>query len=420
MSGAPAPVRSRGILTAGLVVTTFGVALEALSVLPVAPIVAKELPNGIALYGWIFAAFFLGSALAIPVSGRAVDLHGPAPVLIAGLGAFTVGLLIAGLAPAMEVLILGRFVQGTGAGMISAASFATVALAYEPADRPRVLVLLSAAWLLPSFIGPIVGGVVAAVAGWRWVFLGLALLMPLCALLVVPALLGVRASTQVPTPGGWRRWLPPAGEVRRGSAVVLLAATAVLGTITFAPLALSEVRGLDATTSGLTLAVLSVAWTTGSVLQGRTMGRVEAPRVIRGGLALVALGIPIVALTVVATIPLPLTWPGWVLVGLGAGLCFQAANLHVMAASTVGGEGRATASAQLANTLGSAIGAWMTGWALDLVLRSGMTLVVGLAGIFAMTTIAALLGLLVARTLRPVAGRRGAIGAEARSPGTAA
>ncbi len=100
--------RSRRLLTWGLVLTTFGVALEALSILPVMPTVAADLPGGVDLYGAVFAGFFLSSALAIAISGPIVDRRGPAPVLIGGLVAFTLGLIVGGLAPTMEVLVVGR------------------------------------------------------------------------------------------------------------------------------------------------------------------------------------------------------------------------------------------------------------------------------------------------------------------------
>jgi MFS family permease len=400
--------RSRRLLTWGLVLTTFGVALEALSILPVAPMVAADLPDGVALYGLMFAGFFLGSAVAIVIAGPIVDRRGPAPVLVTGLVAFTTGLVIGGLAPTMEVLIAGRLVQGAGAGMVNAVAFATVALAYTPDQRPRVLALLSLAWLLPSFLGPLVGGLVASAFGWRWVFLGLAVLMPACALLVVPQVLGLPRAGGGPAPGLraiLRTVVPPAGQVRVAAAVVLLDSMAVLAALSFAPLALSDIRGLTSIEAGVTIALLSVCWTIATFLQGRYR-HVPTPRVVRLGLGLLLVGLPLVGATAIPEVPMPLTWVGWALCGLGAGFSFQAANLHVMEAAEPGGEGRATASAQFAGTAGNGAGTWLGGIVLSAALGAGLALSGGLALVFGLCLAAAVAAIAVAFRLAPAAPHR--------------
>ena len=84
--------RSQQLLTLGLVLTTFGVALEALSILPVAPLVAADLPGGMDLYGLLFAAFFFGSAVAIVIAGSGA-LGGIGRTWPTALAAFFVGLV---------------------------------------------------------------------------------------------------------------------------------------------------------------------------------------------------------------------------------------------------------------------------------------------------------------------------------------
>lgn len=397
--------RSRTILTLGLLLTTFGVALEALSILPVAPMVAADLPDGMTYYGLMFAGFFFGSALAIVASGPVVDRRGPAPVLIVGLGAFTAGLLIGGLAPTMEVLIAGRVIQGAGAGMVNAVAFATVALAYTPAERPRILALLSLAWLLPSVIGPLVGGLVAEAFGWRWVFLGLAFLMPLCALLVVPQVLGLPRGSRDPAPSGkgmLRAILPPTGEVRIAATVALLVSMAILGAVGFAPLALSDIRGLSSLEVGITIAMLSVSWSAGTFLQAR-FPRQPTSSVARAGSLCLVVGLPMVGLSAVPAIAMPIVWVGWLLSGLGAGLAFQGTNLHLLAHAAAGMEGRATAAGQLASVVGNGIGTWFGGVLLAFGLGVGLTLDVALALVFTGCLAAALSGLIGTFRMVPTA-----------------
>src|ERR1700685_867072 len=96
---------------AGVVLTITFVASEALAVVTVMPVVARDL-GGFRLYGWVFSAFMLGSVVGIVAAGRGADTRGPAIPFVAGLVLFGVGLAVAGLAPSMEVLVTGRVLQG--------------------------------------------------------------------------------------------------------------------------------------------------------------------------------------------------------------------------------------------------------------------------------------------------------------------
>src|SRR6185369_14731274 len=104
----------RRALTIGLVLNVTIVASEALAVGTVLPIVAKDL-GGIDLYGWVFSGFFLGNLLGIVVAGMLIDRGGLTPPFLLGIGLFSAGLLIGGLAPTMEVLVVARVIQGFGA-----------------------------------------------------------------------------------------------------------------------------------------------------------------------------------------------------------------------------------------------------------------------------------------------------------------
>src|SRR5437762_5531149 len=91
-------------LTLGLVLTITFVASEALAVAPAVPVLAKEL-GGLRLYGWVFSAFLLAAMVGTVLAGRATDRRGPAAPYVVGLVLFVVGLLIAGKAPSMPVVI---------------------------------------------------------------------------------------------------------------------------------------------------------------------------------------------------------------------------------------------------------------------------------------------------------------------------
>ena len=147
------------------------VAFEALAVSTVMPDVAKEFgADGTNLYGWAFSAFFLGTLIGIVAIGGIVD-RGLAGPFLGGLGLFAVGLLIGGLAPSMQVLILGRFIQGLGAGAIPPIAYVAIGRSMPEELRPRMFAWLSTAWALPGVLGPAIAGIVGDTIGWRAVLM---------------------------------------------------------------------------------------------------------------------------------------------------------------------------------------------------------------------------------------------------------
>jgi MFS family permease len=81
----------RRALTTGLVLTITFVASEALAVVTVMPVVARDL-GGLRLYGWVFSGFMLGSVVGIVAAGREADRRGPAVPFVAGVVLFGSGL----------------------------------------------------------------------------------------------------------------------------------------------------------------------------------------------------------------------------------------------------------------------------------------------------------------------------------------
>src|SRR5262249_616996 len=136
---------------------------------------------------------------------------------------FALGLLGGAAAPSMGALIAGRAVQGLGGGGLSAVIYASVARCYPSESQPRMLALLSTAWVVPGLVGPGLGGFVADHASWRLVFAGLAPVALLCAALAMPTLRrlggmrGTPAGADDPAPIGF------AVLLATGSVVVLLA-----------------------------------------------------------------------------------------------------------------------------------------------------------------------------------------------------
>ena len=178
----------RRALTIGLVLSITFVASEALAVVTVMPVAAHEL-GGLRLYGWVFSGFMLGSVIGIVLAGREADRRGPAVPFVAGLVLFGSGLAIAGLAPAMGVLVAGRVLQGMGAGAVPSVAYATIGRSLPGPLRARMMAVLSTAWVVPGLAGPALAAEVAHAFGWRWVFLGLLPVVAVAGAIAMPALI---------------------------------------------------------------------------------------------------------------------------------------------------------------------------------------------------------------------------------------
>ena len=147
-------------LTVGLVLTITLVAAEALAVSTAMPIVAHEL-GGLELYGLVFSSFIASSLVGIVVAGLLIDQRGVVTPFVIGLVLFAIGLIIAGAAVSMPMLIVGRLIQGLGGGAIPPIAYVAIGRSLPELLRPRMFATLSTAWILPGVFGPAIAGVVA-------------------------------------------------------------------------------------------------------------------------------------------------------------------------------------------------------------------------------------------------------------------
>ncbi|MFZ4215977.1 MFS transporter, partial [Pantoea endophytica] len=148
------------ILSARYRATTIGMvalvalhAFEALAVAAAMPTVAEAL-DGLRLYALAFGGTLATSVIGMTLAGRWADRHGPARPLWHGLGCFVLGLLLAGFATRMGMLVAGRLMQGLGAGAISVSLYVMVGRSYPEHLRPKVFAAFSAGWVVPSMVGP--------------------------------------------------------------------------------------------------------------------------------------------------------------------------------------------------------------------------------------------------------------------------
>src|SRR5690606_10441909 len=107
-------------LSTGMIVLVALFVFETLGVATAMPAVATAL-DGLSLYALAFAGAMAASVVGMAVAGSMADTHGPRAPLRQGVAWFVIGLVVAGLAPTMWVLLLGRIAQGFGGGLMSVA-----------------------------------------------------------------------------------------------------------------------------------------------------------------------------------------------------------------------------------------------------------------------------------------------------------
>ncbi|MFL5737453.1 MAG: MFS transporter [Actinomycetota bacterium] len=443
----PAPWREvlrgpRGRLTGGLLLLEAMVGIEVLIVTTILPAVERDL-GGLQLYGWAFSAYGLATLLTVPLGGRATDRFGPRPVLGIALGAFAVGLLIASVAPSMEVIVLGRFVQGCGGGALYVVSVAAIAKAYPESLRPRVFALLTSMWILPGVIGPPIGALIASTIGWRWAFVLPVPVVLACLALILPPMRDIRPDPEqradlpfrwplqltvgtaillagLTVPSVWTAvavalgsliavpallHVVPRGTLRAAPGLPATAAAAFLTSAAFAaidgfvPLMLTRVRGLSVGQAGLVVTGATITWCLGTFWQSRRFEDMGARRLVAIGGLLVAIAAVLVSGGLVEGFPIALPYIGWAIGGLGMGIAFPTIPLSAMTVTKRGHEAGDLSSTLLMDFLGISLGAGLAGACVALADAGITSLRGGIAGAFAIGFVTAIGLALVARRL---------------------
>src|SRR5690242_20231152 len=168
--------RAYRALSIGIVSVVLLIAFEATAVGTAMPVAAREL-GGVSLYAFAFSGYFTTSLFGMVLSGQWSDRRGPVGALTTGIGAFAAGLVVAGTAGTLWEFIVRRAVQGLGGGLVIVALYVVVGRAYPERLRAAIMAAFAASWVVPSVVGPLAAGAVTEHLGWRWVFLGIPVLV---------------------------------------------------------------------------------------------------------------------------------------------------------------------------------------------------------------------------------------------------
>ncbi|MGC8555624.1 MAG: MFS transporter [Conexivisphaera sp.] len=139
-------------------------------VLAILPI-AEDLHTDYITMVWVVVAYLLVNTALVLSLGRMGDLYGRKRMYNAGFAVFIVGSALSGLAPSGLALVIFRGIQGIGAAMLTANSFALISQVFPPNERGRAFGMNAIVWGAGSILGIILGGVIITYTTWRAIFL---------------------------------------------------------------------------------------------------------------------------------------------------------------------------------------------------------------------------------------------------------
>ncbi len=409
MSTPPAAVdRTRWTAVIALGLAVFVAGLDMTIVATALPTIGEELGVAFATLQWVVLAYSIPMVGLAVGAGRWLDTVNPRAAFGIGAIGFAAASTAAGLAPAFEVLVAARVVQGVFAALLSASVFPIAARVVAPAQRGRALGTIGTIGPLGSVLGPAGGGLIVAAADWRWVFL---VNVPICALLLLLAWRSVPNAGRLHWPSGtvlvdialtagaalalllaiqraaqgpdilvavlaiaaialvavWLR-LRHSAPIRQalatwrlsGQFLALLLTSTIGGAVYFlVPFAATQTLQLDPAATGLALLGMPLGIAAAAQVGGRLSDRVGSKPAALIGAALMTFGAASLVLLDTEWNAIDLTIRLFV-VGAGGGL-FSAPNLSaIMAATPPALFGATSGLSTLFRTLGFALGPALT------------------------------------------------------------
>jgi EmrB/QacA subfamily drug resistance transporter len=360
-------------------------------------------------FTWTVSAYGLVFGGLLLLGGRLADIFGTRPIILTGLVIFALASLVTGLAQNETVLLGGRVGQGAGAALLSPAALATITSIFHGVERNKALSIWASLGGVGFTAGVLIGGILTAGPGWRWVFfinvpVGIVLLATIPA--VVPlrrpdraARLDVLGAVTVTAAtgsfiygmlnagdAGWAdlgTLLPIAAAIvlygvfvvvertvrtplmrlnllaRRpiatGAFLMLVAAGVLIAGLFLGSQYLQHLRGLSALETGLFFLPAALALMIGAIAAGRLVGTIGTRPVAVVALALVAIGNALlIGLSADGNVYAE-ALPGVTVFALGGGPLFVCATTSALGRVSLHEAGLVSGIVNTFNQLGAAI-----------------------------------------------------------------
>lgn len=393
--------RKRNIVIA-LMVAMFLAAFEGTVVTTAMPSIAKAL-KGFELISWIFSAYLLTSAISTPIYGKLADLFGRKNIICIGILIFLTGSSLCGLSQNMYELIAFRALQGLGAGAIFTVTYTIVGDVFSLSERAKIQGLLGTVWGIASLIGPFLGGFLIDSLSWHWIFFinvpfgvlsiiliqknleenivgkkhkidylgslmmtiaivslliavlenSTGLLAYLCYTLTVIALIFlyfIEKKAKEP--------IIPLSIFNINTSVInfisFLVAGVLIGIQGYMPMYIQSILGFGATTSGLSIAPMTLSWLLSAFILARAIPRYGERKVILLSVAILILSSLLLS-TLNVSSSLYTLIAFMFIMGFGFGGIFNAVTLIVQSSVGYNMRGAAVATNSLVRTLGQTI-----------------------------------------------------------------
>lgn len=394
-------------------------AADSLVTATIMPSVGAEL-DGYAWFGWATSGFLVGVVVAGASAGWLSGRVGLRGAMFASGLLLAAGCVLSALSGTIAGFLIGRVVQGIASGWVMGLCYVTIGVVFPERHLPRVFALATSVWGIATFIGLLIGGVMADAGAWRgvfWLFAAQAVLFSAAALHLIKAVdrdpdagrvptrqlllltLGISAMAAAGVVAGRApavalllvgvvllaqtlrvdrrappRMLPldtanPGTVLGAAYATYFTMSAAAVGFAVYAPAMLQFTAGLSALEAGYLVAVEAAAWTATALLVSGA-GEPWRGRFIVIGSAATAIGVAALP-TLMATAHI---WPiaaAGALLGGGFGLCSSFISRHVMV--TLSADERALGSGAIGavRNAGGAVGAAIAGIAANFAGFSG-------------------------------------------------
>ena len=211
------------IALSGLMMALFVTVVSGSIVATALPTIMADLDGTQAEYTWVITASLLSMTTSTPIWGKLADLHSKKRMLQLALLIFLAGSVLCGAAQGAGWLIGCRALQGIGMGGLLSQAQVVVAAVVAPRDRGRWSGIVGSVVTAGTLSGPLIGGIVVDVLGWRWCFY---VMVPIA----LVALVVLQRTLHVPVRTGRRRRIDyPGALLLVGGVSALLVWTSMVG-----------------------------------------------------------------------------------------------------------------------------------------------------------------------------------------------